>query len=293
MAALLEVLGKHADRQRLRLGRLGRRAVGGYARDRESDIWLTLPDGCRVHAHLHMPAQGKPSAAVLMVPGLGGAGSDFDGLDSVICAGELVGLGCACLHFDPPGLGRSWGTYDYGGPSSQAAVLAALECLVRHPPLADVPLGVVTISLGIAPVAPVLAEHGERLGVSWLLDWEGPGDRQVITSFGSIMTPAMGHGLDDEAYWRCREAVRHVGRLRCRYLREQASEDHAQGAYTQHAVELVNAALAGGCAHVELNGLRLYKPLGPRTLGRVRWRDPGRCLANKVVLNAIQRLLED
>jgi len=293
LAALIDVLGKHADLQRLRLGRLGRRAVGRYARGREREIWLTLPDGCRVHAHLHRPAQAETVAAVLLIPGLGGAGADFDGLDSIISASELVGLGCACLHFDPPGLGRSWGTYDYGGPSCQAAVLAALECLGRHPALCEVPLGVLTVSLGIAPAAPVLAEHGERLGVSWLLDWEGPGDRQVITSFGTIMTPAMGCGLDDEGYWRPREAVRHVGRLRCRYLREQASEDHAQGAYTQHAVELVNAALAGDCPHVELNGLRLYKPLGPRTLGRIRWRVPGRCLANKVVLNAVQRLLED
>jgi len=243
---------------------------------RTDDVWLTLHDGYRVFVHIHYPPGADRLPAVLLVPGLSGTGTSFDRLSAIVGADEVASTGCVCVHFDPPGLGRSWGRYDFGGPACQAATLAALEFLARSPRFDGGRLGVLAISLGISSTIPVVAEHGERLGVDWVLDWEGPGERQVITSFGTIMKPAMGHGLDDDEYWSAREAVRHVGALRCRYLREQSEVDHAQGEYTAHATEMVNAALEGGCPDVWLNGVRVRRPIGPRAAQQVRWRAPGR-----------------
>lgn len=273
---MLQRLRNVLDEGRLRGGRLSARVAGASSRIRSDDVWLTLPDGYRIYAHLHYPPGSDRLPAVLLVPGLSGTGTSFDLLSAIVGADEVASTGCVCVHFDPPGLGRSWGRYDFGGPHSRAATLAALEYLARTPRFDGGRLGILAISLGIASAIPVVAEHGARLGVDWVLDWEGPGERQVITSFGSIMKPAMGHGLDDDAYWIQREAVRHVGSLRCRYLREQSSVDHAQGDHTAHATDMVNAALEGGCPDVWLNGARISRPIGPSSARDVQWRAPGR-----------------
>jgi len=288
---MLERVRRGVELTRLRGRRL--QAQFAPARVRVEESWLTLADGTRIYAHVHAPSSDGLLPGVLLLPGLEGAGTDFDGLSTVVTADEVAALGCVCVHVDPPGTGRSWGVYDYAGPACQEATLAALELTARHPRVRAGMVGVVGVSLGIAMAAPVVAEQGDRLGVAWLLDWEGPGDRRVITSFGRIMIPAMGHGLDDEAYWRPREAVRHVGRVRCPYLREQSSEDHAQGDHQGHAVDMVNAALEGECPEVTLNGERLTAPLGPRSLPRVEWRPPGRLAANRAVLAAITGQITD
>ena len=45
---------------------------------------------------------------------------------------------------------------------------------------------------------------------AWVIDWEGPCDREIITAGGTIMAPANGHKLTDDDYWHPREAVRQV-----------------------------------------------------------------------------------
>ena len=279
-----------ANEAQLRSRRLRRRTLGSLARVRENTIWLTLPDGYRVFAHVHSPGGDERLPGVLLIPGLAGAGTSFDRLSALISADEIAALGCVCVHFDPPGLGRSWGMYDYGGPACRAATLSSLEFLARVPRVNGA-LGVVALSLGVASGVHVVAEHGRRLGVDWLLDWEGPCDRQVITSFGTIMKPAMGHGLDDDSYWTPREAVRHVGRLSCRYLREQSGTDHAQGEYTTHAIDMVNAAVLGVCPEVRLNGQRVRRPLGPSSIGRVQWREGRRNEASQTLLGVVEELV--
>lgn len=286
---MLDRVRRTIDLARLRGKRVRTHVTG--ARVRVEEQWLTLADGTRIYAHVHAPVGNARLPGILVLPGLEGAGTDFDGYSAVITADEIAALGCVCVHVDPPGTGRSWGEYDYAGPACQDAALAALEFVSRDARVLQDQVGAVGISLGMAMAAPVVADHGERLGVRWLLDWEGPGDRRVITSFGRIMIPAMGHGLDDEEYWRPREAVRHVGKLRCHYLREQSSQDHAQGDHTGHAVDMVNAALEGECPRVELNGVELTRPLGPRSLPDVRWRPPGRRAANRQLIETLGGLL--
>ena len=99
------------------------------------------------------------------------------------------------------------------------------------------------------------------------------------------MVPAMGHSLDDEVYWAPREATRHVGALRCGYLRVQSSRDHAQPGELRHAERMIQAASRGSLPWFQLND----HPVGavPPT---PEWIPPGRARANRALLRAIRRL---
>ncbi len=63
----------------------------------------------------------------------------------------------------------------------------------------------------------------------------------------------MGHGLDDEDYWRPREALRWVGQSGVPYIRYQSSRDHAQPGVTAHARRMIRAAEEGDLPWFQLN----------------------------------------
>lgn len=275
-----------------RLRAAGRRFSAGPIA--EEEVWLTTAQGFRVYAHLHRPVRARGRLpAVVLVPGRNGAGTDFDGFTYPVGAREIAALGAQVLHFDPTGVGRSWGEDDAAGPDQQASLLAALEFVAGHPGTDRDRLGVLSISLGVAMAAPVLAREGERLGVGYLIDWEGPSDRHVITKFGQIMAPAMGHTLQDDEYWLPREAVRHVGRIPCAYLRFQSSWDHAQEGYLRHALEMVNAAVRGGRPpEVVLNDQPPGTVFDPETPSPEVFLAPGAAEANRWLLRAVQRRIE-
>ena len=81
--------------------------------------------------------------------------------------------------------------------------------------------------------------------------------------------PGMGGHLkgiakcDDEDFWREREALTFVGKLRVPYQRIQSETDHVQRD-NHHAIAMVNAALAGGVPEVWLNEDFIRKPLDPK-----------------------------
>ena len=146
-------------------------------------------------------------------------------------------------------------------------------------------LGVVAISLGIAMACGALAHLEGSVRVQWLLDWEGPCDREIICAGGRIMAPALGHSLEDEVYWRPREAVRWVGELPCGYQRVQSVRDHAQPGEVRHAARMIQAAAGGRLPWFRLND---HEPgLVPRT---PELYPPGRLQANRVLLRWIRRL---
>ena len=125
----------------------------------------------------------------------------------------------------------------------------------------------------------------EDLGVDWLLDWEGPCDREIICAGGRMMAPALGHDLEDDTYWCPREAVVHVPRLRCGYVRVQSSRDHAQPGELRHATRMIEAAAGGDLPFFHLNehgdGVVPEEP---------DWYAPGRAVANRTLLGWVQRL---
>ncbi len=224
------------------------------------EVLLVSQAGYQLRARVHLPASGQGGErgrrgrpGVLLCPGIDDPGSVFEGYGSPLCADEVARLGAVCMHFDPAGRGRSWGPEDFGGHEHQDDVLVALRYLLGRPDVVASRSGLVSISLGVAMAVGALAQAGDACRLGWMIDWEGPCDREIITAGGKIMAPAKGHGLDDDAYWHPREAVRHVGQLRCGYFRYQAERDHAQPGETRHALRMIRAASGGELPWFQLN----------------------------------------
>lgn len=206
-----------------------------------TEILLRSTVGYQIYAQVHRLRDARNAQpGVLLCPGIHDPGTCFSGWLPPVSAAELARLGCTVLTFDPAGRGRSWGEEDYGGPEHQDNVLISLQHLAARTDVDAHNVGVLSISLGVAMAVGALAQP-EAPEVSWLIDWEGPSDREIITSGGTIMTPAAGHTLEDDVYWRPREAVRHVSKLRCAYIRLQAGRDHAQPGEIRHARRMMRA----------------------------------------------------
>ncbi len=285
MPPLLTGLALRLERRASRVPRWLRSHRPGARGVRREDLVLVSTAGYQLHARLHLPfGDGRSTRpAVLLCPGIDDPGSVFEGHGPPIAADEVARLGAICMHFDPSGRGRSWGPEDFGGPEHQDDVLTALRYLMSRPDVVPSRSGVVAISLGVAMAVGALAQPGDACRLGWLIDWEGPCDREIITAGGRIMHPAMGHGMDDETYWRPREAVRWVGDLRCGYYRYQAQRDHAQPGELRHAERMMRAASKGGLPWFQLNDHpRNRVPASPD------WYPSGYRAANRVLLRKIK-----
>ena len=197
--------------------------------------------GYPISATLTVPTAGQaPYPVALLCPGIDDGGSVFPNLQTPIHPAELCQHGIAALHFDPTGRGESWGEEDFGGVEHQDVVAGLLDALAAHPLLDSERQAVIAISLGVSMAigGAIQALKPPR----FVLDWEGPSDREIMTSGGTRMAPAMGHKLSDDTYWHPREAVRHVGHLKCGYIRLQAYRDHAQGLEHRHMWRMLRAA---------------------------------------------------
>lgn len=204
-----------------------------------------------LRGRLATPAGSGPWIGTLVVPGLHGTATSLERWDQPVCVHELAATGRAVLALDLSGRGATQGAEDFGGPVHQEEVHLALHALSA---LSEVegPLEVVSLSLGCAAVGRTLTRT-DRPEVRWWLDWEGPSDREIITAGGRILEPAMGHALDDEDYWRPREALRWVGQTGVPYLRYQSARDHAQPGVTGHAMRMIRAAQEGDLPWFQLN----------------------------------------
>jgi pimeloyl-ACP methyl ester carboxylesterase len=220
------------------LRRANRSHHGGAFDVRE--LTLTSTAGYAIAARITRIAGAGPQPGLVVSPGIHQGLKELDNYGAVVNAEELAGGGFTVLTFDPAGRGESWGEEDYGGPEHQDDVRVAFAAL-RRSDCASV--GVLALSLGIAAATGALARWPE-LDAAFLLDWEGPCDRQIITSGGKILVPAAGHSLQDDAYWQPREAVRQLAGVQCPYIRLQALPDHAQPTEVRHAMRMAHAAHA-------------------------------------------------
>jgi predicted acyl esterase len=254
----------------------------------EQPVTLKSTAGYQLAAHIHRPAAGGKHPAVVLCPGIDDPGTVFDGEHAPVTADEVARLGCVVAHFDPAGRGSSWGEEDFGGHEHQDNVATVVRYLREQPCVDPDRIGILAISLGVAMAVGAAAEVGGAAPcpVAWVLDWEGPCDREIITAGGSKMAPAMGHSMTDEAYWAAREAVRHVGALTAGYLRLQSRVDHAQPGELRHATRMLDAAMAGGAAWVQLNDA----PRGAWPVSDA-WLAPGRLAANRAILRAVGGLI--
>lgn len=237
--------------------------------------------GYQIDANVTAPA-GGPHPGVVISPAIHQGRAAVEGWVAPVNAAEIARLGYAVMTYDPAGRGESWGEEDFGGPEHQDDLLCAIKAL-QAAPECDGRVGVLSLSLGIAAAARALADRD--LGVRWLVDWEGPCDREIITSGGTLLLPAAGHTMDDDGYWAPREAVRHVARLRCGYVRLQALPDHAQPGELRHAERMIRAAATGALPWFQLNDhVRGEVPQRPN------WLRGGPLAANAAILRKLEAL---
>lgn len=265
---------------------LAARRVAGLRRSvrvERQELRLLSAAGYPLAARIVRPTGAGPLPGVVVSPAIHQGRAELDTFVSAATAAEIAALGYAVLTFDPAGRGESWGEEDFGGPEHQDDLRVAIHALREAPGVDGV--GVVALSLGIVAAAGALVRYADELPVRWLVDWEGPSDREIVTTGGTILVPAAGHALTDEDYWRPREAVRHVGRLRCGYVRLQAWPDHAQGRDVRAAERMLRAAAAGGLPWFQLND----HPRG-NVPPRPNWLPGGYWAANRALLRKLADL---
>ena len=220
---------------------------GGVPVTRE-DVRLVSTAGYELAARLTRPAGADPLPGVVVSPAIHAGRKDLDAYSSPVTATEIARLGYAVLTYDPAGCGENWGEEDFGGPEHQDDLRVAIRHLAEH----ATRVGVLSLSLGAAAAVGALARYVE-LDVAWLVDWEGPSDRETITAGGTRMVPAGGHTLEDDTWWHPREAVRHAASLRCGYVRLQAVPDHAQPDELRHAERMMRAVERGALPWYQIN----------------------------------------
>lgn len=249
-----------------------------------TDLQLLSTAGFKLSARLTRIGGAPPQPGVVVSPGIHQGRAQVEGYAAVVNADEIARLGYTVLTFDPAGRGESWGEEDFGGPEHQDDLRVVVKHLLASPQC-DRHVGVLSLSLGISAAVGALAQWPEELPVRWLLDWEGPCDREIITSGGTILVPAAGHSLEDDTYWIPREATRRVGQLRCGYVRLQAVPDHAQPTETRHAQRMIHAAAAGTLPWFQLND----HPRGEAP-ARPTWLKGGPWAANQAILRKLKAL---
>ena len=253
-------------------------------------VQLRSTAGYKLVAQIHTIAgsDGRARPAVLLCPGIDDPGAVFSGHQAPVSAAEVARLGCVVMTFDPAGRGDSWGEEDYGGPEHHDDVRVCLDYLAARPDVDEDRIGVVAISYGITMAVGALASPELRAPAAWLLDWEGPSDREIITTGGTRLDPADGHSLDDDIYWQPREPVRHVSALPCPYIRLQAERDHAQPGELRHAQRMIGAAEQGTLPWFQLND----HPRGEAP-ARPVWLPSGQLATNRILLRKIRTLTRE
>ncbi len=246
---------------------------------------LSSTVGYQLATWTHRPAGATgPLPAVLLCPDGRQGAAAFAGTDGLVSADEIARLGAVVMRFDPAGRGQSWGEEDLGGPEHQDEVAGLLAHLAALPEVDPARIGLLSIGDGIAMAAGALALQPGR--AAWLIDFEGPSDRETLLAGTEPAAPA--RPLSDEAWWNPREARRHIGRIGCGYVRLQGEEDHARPDELRHALRMLHAAEAGDLPWFQIND-------HPRNDAPVRpwWLSGGRMAQNQAILRKISALLTE
>lgn len=219
------------------------------------DVRVRSPAGYDLPARLHHPLGATtPRPGVLVCPGgLDGLGGG-EGLSVVLGCQRLARAGFAALCWSPSGREGAPGVEDRNGPLHQAEAVEGLRVLASDPAVDPARIVVLTISFGV--VLGLAAAVARPAGVRGLVDWEGPPSRKWFVASRLKLRSRP----EEDAFWAEREAVRRVGALRVPYWRAQGSWDHVHGPESGLALEMVNAAVAGGVPDVRLNRARSWAP---------------------------------
>jgi pimeloyl-ACP methyl ester carboxylesterase len=223
----------------------------------EETFWVTNQStGDRLYVRLVYPEgwDGNEIPVLVLVPGGSGDSTDFLGAPRYT-ASNLANAGYLIVVFDPDGRGRSEGEEDYNGRIHQDGLASVIRFAANLPEAEKGHVGLISFSYGVTMAAGTLARYPE-LRVHFLIDWEGPADRNDT---GGCDEDHRGHLQDvvscsDEVFWEEHEALTFIRDIRIPYQRLQSQTDHAQPD-NGHAIAMVNTAVAGGVPWVRLNGL--------------------------------------
>jgi len=104
----------------------------------------------------------------------------------------------------------------------------------------------------------MLARYADSTPVRFLLDFEGPTDRGQSCADSGGPVPV---SPDSDAFWQEREAVRDMSRVRCAYLRIQASDSkYPTVPYGRDAVALVDSTTTGVARWTRVNDSAMNRP---------------------------------
>ena len=266
---------------------------------------VVAPSGNRIHGLIRRP---DPSLypdlcfpAVVLVPGginpgrMAAHGKDAEQLAS---AGMVVVTFNAEGRIDtiaPEKDVRSEGTEDYNGFRHQDGLCEIVRHVLALGYVTPDNVGIATQSYGITMGAGCAGRHPD-VPIKYLVDGEGPPDSYVTTHEPSTLDgdPSndkvetvygiLGHysvsrdpSEENQAFWSEREAIRFIGGFRGRYLRLQATWDHAQPPWSEaevttfdqpplwwhnkHTTDMVNAAVEGGVPWVQVNLIQHGNPV--------------------------------
>lgn len=210
--------------------------------------WVTNPSsGVDLFVRVFSPrtVNDDPLPTLVLVPG-------GIGITEENKAQRLADESFTVVIFHPDGRGRSQGNEDYDGFIHQDGLAAVIQAISALPEVDSSQIGLVTYSYGITMGSGVLARHPE-LPVKFLIDWEGPVDRDTTTTGCKPNSARIQWATcDDNEFWAQREALTFISQVRVPYQRLQSQTDHVQP-NTTHAVNIVNAAVQGGVPWVRLN----------------------------------------
>ena len=199
--------------------------------------------------------------ALVLAPG--GAG-DSSGL--IRDAAQVAPAGFVVVIFDPDGRGKSEGVEDLNGSKHQDGLAAIVRFTATLPQVDATKIGLATFSYGITMGAGALARYPD-LPVKFLMDWEGPVDRNYTTTGCGANRPGgiQWQPCSNNVWWSEREAITFIGKIRVPYQRIQSEQDHVQP-NNHHAIDIVNAAVQAQLPFVRLNDYpanQTYDPKSP------------------------------
>ncbi|MCC7076238.1 MAG: hypothetical protein IT198_03855 [Acidimicrobiia bacterium] len=227
--------------------------------------WITNPtSGARLWTTVVAPDgldAASPVPAVVLVPGGSADGSTFLDAGSSLPARFLADSGYVAVVFDPDGRGASGGSEDYDGSVHQDGLSEIVRWIATYPGVDPGRVGLVSRSYGVTMATGAITRHPEA-GASFLIDWEGPVDRNDTGGCDAAHTGHLAGVADcsDETFWSEREAATFAAGIDVPYVRLQSRTDHAQPD-SDSALMMVNTVLGAGSPQVQLNRRTVAAPL--------------------------------
>jgi len=208
---------------------------------------MTNPSsGTRLFVRLFHPSNWNGDMLPTLVAVAGGTGTIDGQKASLLAAG-----GFTVIAVDPDGRGQSEGQENLCGFIHQDGLAALISLANTLPGVDGSQIGLITFSYGVTMGTGVLARYPD-LPIRFLIDWEGPADRQDTTFNCKPNQKIQWPSCSDDNAWMEREALTFITQIKVPYQRVQSAQDHAQKDVS-HALNMINAAVQAGVPWVRLN----------------------------------------